>query len=75
MQDFAAGRFIPAGSANCYGEAMDRNNLATLSAAAGSGLLLFSAFRRGALGMLAFFAATALIVHAAVQRGVDVAKR
>lgn len=41
---------------------------AQLEALTGTGLLLFSAFRRGPLGVLAFLGAAALIVHAAVQR-------
>ncbi len=41
---------------------------AQLEALAGTGLLLFSAFRRGGLGLLAFLGATALIVHASVSR-------
>jgi hypothetical protein len=39
-----------------------------LEALAGTGLLLFSAFKRGALGMAAFLGAAALIVHATVAR-------
>ena len=39
-----------------------------VEALAGTGLLLFSAFRRGGLGMLAFLGAAALIVHATVSR-------
>jgi hypothetical protein len=39
-----------------------------LEALAGTGLLLFSAFKRGGLGLLAFLGATALIVHATVGR-------
>lgn len=42
---------------------------AQIEALAGTSLLLLSAFRRGPLGLLAFLGATALIVHAAVQRG------
>jgi len=41
---------------------------AQIEALAGTGLLLFSAFRRGSLGLLAFLGATALIVHASVAR-------
>jgi hypothetical protein len=41
---------------------------AQLEALAGTGLLLFSAFRRGPFGLLAFLGATALIVHATVNR-------
>jgi hypothetical protein len=41
---------------------------AQIEALAGTGLLLFSALRRGPLGMLSFLGATALIVHAATQR-------
>jgi len=41
---------------------------AQIEALAGTSLLLFSAFRRGPLGLLAFFAATGLIVHATAQR-------
>lgn len=44
---------------------------AQIEALAGTGLLVFSAFRRGGLGILAFLGATALIVHAAVSRSVD----
>ena len=44
---------------------------AQIEALTGTGLLMFSAFRRGPLGMLAFLGATALIVHAAVSRSVD----
>ena len=40
-------------------------------ALAGTGLLIFSAFRRGPLGLVAFLGATALIVHASVSRAVD----
>jgi hypothetical protein len=47
---------------------------AQIEALAGTGLLMFSAFRRGPLGMLAFLGATALIVHAAVRRSVDALK-
>jgi hypothetical protein len=39
-----------------------------LEALAGTGLLLFSAFKRGALGLAAFLGAAALIVHASVSR-------
>ena len=39
-----------------------------LEALAGTGLLLFSAFKRGGLGLLAFLGATALIVHATTAR-------
>ena len=35
------------------------------------GLLLFSAWRRGPLGILAFLAAAGIIVHAATQRAVE----
>ena len=41
---------------------------AQIEALAGTGLLLFSAFRRGPLGILAFLAATAVIAHATAQR-------
>ena len=41
---------------------------AQIEALAGTSLLLFSAFRRGGLGLLAFLGATALIVHAATSR-------
>ncbi len=41
---------------------------AQVEALAGTGLLLYSAFRRGSLGVLAFLGATALIVHATVSR-------
>jgi hypothetical protein len=39
-----------------------------LEALAGTGLLLFSAFKRGTLGIAAFLGAAALIVHATVSR-------
>jgi len=38
---------------------------AQIEALTGTGLLMFSAFRRGPLGILAFLGATILIVHAA----------
>jgi hypothetical protein len=41
---------------------------AQIEALAGTGLLMFSAFRRGPLGILAFLGAAALIVHAATSR-------
>jgi hypothetical protein len=41
---------------------------AQIEALAGTGLLLFSALRRGPLGMVSFLGATLLIVHAATQR-------
>ena len=41
---------------------------AQIEALAGTGLLLFSALRRGPFGILAFLGATALIVHATKQR-------
>jgi hypothetical protein len=44
---------------------------AQIEALTGTGLLMFSAFRRGPLGILAFLGAAALIVHAAVSRTVD----
>ena len=44
---------------------------AQVEALAGTGLLLFSAFRRGPLGILAFLAATAIIVHATAQRSIE----
>lgn len=44
---------------------------AQIEALAGTGLLLYSAFRRGPLGLLAFLGATALIVHASVNRAVQ----
>jgi hypothetical protein len=50
---------------------MDKTSLARLEAGTGTALLLFSAFRRGPLGILAFLAATAIIVHAAVSRSVE----
>lgn len=40
-------------------------------ALAGTGLLVFSAFRRGPLGLVAFLGATALIVHAATSRALQ----
>ena len=39
-----------------------------VEALAGTGLLLFSAFKRGGIGVLAFLGAAALIVHATVAR-------
>ena len=48
---------------------------AQIEALTGTGLLLFSAFRRGPLGILAFLAAAGLIVHASAQRLIDAAKR
>jgi hypothetical protein len=42
---------------------------AQIEALTGTSLLLFSAFRRGPLGLLAFLGAAALIGHAAGQRG------
>jgi hypothetical protein len=39
-----------------------------VEALAGTGLLVFSAFKRGGLGVLAFLGAAALIVHATVAR-------
>jgi len=48
---------------------------AQIEALAGTGLLMFSAFRRGTLGMLAFLGAAALIVHAATQRSIDALQR
>jgi hypothetical protein len=44
---------------------------AQLEALAGTGLLLFSAFRRGPFGIAAFLGAAALIVHAAVKRSAE----
>jgi hypothetical protein len=44
---------------------------AQIEALTGTGLLLFSAFRRGPLGLLAFFAAAGPIVHAAAQRSLE----
>jgi hypothetical protein len=41
---------------------------AQIEALAGTGLLLFSAFRRGGLGIAAFLGATALILHATFNR-------
>ena len=41
---------------------------AQFEALTGTGLLMFSAFRRGPLGLLAFLGATLLIVHAATSR-------
>ncbi len=41
---------------------------AQIEALAGTSLLVFSAFRRGPLGLLAFLGATALIVHATISR-------
>jgi hypothetical protein len=48
---------------------------AQLEALAGTGLLMFSAFRRGPLGILAFLAAATLIVHAAAKRSVDAVRK
>jgi hypothetical protein len=44
---------------------------AQLEALAGTGLLLFSALRRGPLGILFFLGAAAPIVHAATQRATE----
>jgi hypothetical protein len=44
---------------------------AQVEALAGTGLLVFSAFRRGPLGLVAFLGATALIVHATVSRAAE----
>ncbi len=41
---------------------------AQIEALAGTSLLVLSAFKRGPLGLLAFLGATALIVHATVNR-------
>ena len=41
---------------------------AQLEALAGTGLLLFSAFKRGGVGVLAFLGAATLIVHATLSR-------
>jgi hypothetical protein len=41
---------------------------AQVEALAGTGLLVFSAFKRGGLGMLAFLGAAMLIVHATLSR-------
>ena len=46
-------------------------NPSQIEALAGTGLLLFSAFRRGPLGILAFLAATGLIVHATTKRSLE----
>jgi large subunit ribosomal protein L1 len=43
-------------------------NPSQLEALAGTGLLLFSAFKRGGVGVLAFLGAAALIVHATIGR-------
>ena len=51
--------------ADCF---LPRMRPAQIEALAGTGLLLFSALRRGPLGILAFLGATALIVHAATKR-------
>jgi hypothetical protein len=48
---------------------------AQVEALAGTGLLLFSAFRRGPIGILAFLAATVVIVHAASSRVVEAVKQ
>jgi len=50
---------------------MDPTTRARLEAGAGTALLLFSAFRRGPLGIAAFLAAATLIVHAATSRVVN----
>jgi hypothetical protein len=42
-----------------------------IEALAGTGLLVFSAWRRGPLGILAFLGATTLIVHAFSRRVVE----
>ncbi len=44
---------------------------AQLEALAGTGLLVFSAFRRGPLGLAAFLGATAQIVQAAAARTLE----
>ena len=44
---------------------------AQIEALAGTGLLVFSGFRRGPLGLVAFLGATALIVHATVARAAE----
>ena len=44
---------------------------AQIEALTGTGLLVFSAFRRGPLGLAAFLGATALIVHATFARAVQ----
>ena len=44
---------------------------AQVEALAGTGLLLFSALKRGPLGIFAFLGAAALIVHATVKRSVE----
>jgi len=44
---------------------------AQLEALAGTGLLLFSALKRGPLGILSFLGAAALIVHATTQRAAE----
>jgi hypothetical protein len=41
---------------------------AQLEALAGTGLLLFSAFKRGGVGVLAFLGAATLILHATLSR-------
>ena len=41
---------------------------AQIEALAGTGLLVFSAFKRGGLGVLAFLGAATLIVHATLSR-------
>jgi hypothetical protein len=43
-------------------------NPSQLEALAGTGLLLFSAFKRGGVGIVAFLGAAALIVHATIGR-------
>ena len=44
---------------------------AQIEALAGTSLLVFSAFRRGPLGLLAFLGAAALIVHASASRAME----
>jgi hypothetical protein len=44
---------------------------AQVEALTGTGLLIFSAFRRGPLGLVAFLGATALIVHASASRALE----
>lgn len=56
---------MPRGRNSCI---MTGMKPAQVEALAGTGLLLLSAFRRGPIGLLAFLAAAAVIVHAATQR-------
>lgn len=54
------------GSAACWGSSVMRP--AQIEALSGTALLLFSALKRGPLGLVAFLGAAALIAHATKQR-------